>query len=163
LAEIVVIEAGKSAATPVVSIGSLLNRELGSWTNDWVHVNGLVVSYQPGRSLVVKDPTGVIRAQVIQSTEIRGDERVDGWGLLEVAAEETFLKNAYFEVVRPQAPDLSVSPSPGRLETTNALLTEVSKILKLRREEAAAHIPVRLRGVITYADPEWRNGFLQSK
>ena len=49
---------------PVASIGSLLNRELGSWTNQWVHINGLVVSYQPGQSLTVKDPTGVIRARV---------------------------------------------------------------------------------------------------
>ena len=52
----------KSAADlssiPVTSIGSLLNRELGSWTNDWVHVNGLVISYQPGQSMTIKDPHG---------------------------------------------------------------------------------------------------------
>ena len=71
----------KPSQIPVVSIGSLLNRELGSWTNQWVHINGLVVSYRPGESLTVKDPTGVIRARVIQLTEIRGDERVDVVGL----------------------------------------------------------------------------------
>ncbi len=64
------------------SIGSLLNRELGSWTNQWVHINGLVASYRPGQSVTVKDPTGVIRARVIQLTEMRGDERVDVWGFL---------------------------------------------------------------------------------
>ncbi len=165
LEQIAVLEAGKSKPSqiPVESIGSLLNRELGSWTNNWVHINGLVVSYQPGSSLVVKDPTGVIRAQVIQSTEIRGDERVDVWGFLEVGHEETFLKSAYFEVVRPQTADLAVS-APA-VTATNAfppLLTDVSQILKLRREDAARQIPVRLRGVITYADPEWRNGFLQN-
>ena len=168
LHEVTILEpdSPKRPQTPVVSIGSLLNRELGSWTNQWVHINGLVVSYQPGRSLVVKDPTGVIRAQVIQLTEMRGDERVDVWGFLQVAPAETFLNNAYFEVVRPQAPDLAVSLTSATAPARNALpalLTEVAQILKLQREEAAQHIPVRLRGVITYADPEWRNGFIQNK
>ncbi len=44
-----------------------------------------------------------------------------------------------------------------------AMLTQVSDILKLRREESAQHIPVRLQGVITYADADWRNGFFQDK
>ena len=86
---------------PVVSIGSLLNRELGSWTNSRVHINGLIASYQPGQSLVVRDPTGVIRAWVIQSTQAQSDDRVDVWGFLEVSPQEIVLNNAYFEVVQP--------------------------------------------------------------
>ncbi|HEY3862220.1 MAG TPA: PAS domain S-box protein [Verrucomicrobiae bacterium] len=149
---------------PVASIGSLLNRQLGSWTNQWVHINGLIVSYQPGQSIAVKDPTGVIRARVIQLTEIRGDERVDLWGFLESDAGEMFLNNAYFEVARPPPPDLAeASPSAplSRVARLPSVLTQVSDILQLRPEEAAQHLDVRLRGVITYADPPWRNGFLQ--
>jgi PAS domain S-box-containing protein len=158
--------APRPAQVPVVSIGSLLNRELGSWTNQWVHVNGLVVSYQPGQSLVIKDPTGVIRARVIQLTEIRGNERVDVWGFLGVSRDEAFLNNAYFEVVPPPVQDLAVSPpvAPGaKAATVPEVMTDLSEISKLHREEAAQHLPVRLRGVITYADPEWRNGFIQDK
>jgi PAS domain S-box-containing protein len=150
---------------PVASIGSLLNRELGSWTNQWVHINGLVVSYQPGQSLIVKDPTGVIRARVIQLTEIRGDERVDVRGFLEAGRDETFLNHAYFEVTQP-SPELAASSPPLALSQVARLpsvLTQVSEILKLRPEEAAQHLAVRLHGVITYADPEWRNGFLQDR
>ncbi len=88
----------KAPPVPVASIGSLLNLEPGSWTNSPVHINGLIVSYQPGKSLVVKDPTGVIRAQVIQLTQIQPDERVDVWGFLQVSPTEVFLNNAYFEV-----------------------------------------------------------------
>ena len=44
---------------------------------------GIIASYQPGQSLTVRDPTGVIRAQVIQLTQILPDERVDVWGFLE--------------------------------------------------------------------------------
>lgn len=166
ISEITILRPGRPPQIPVVSIGSLLNRELGSWTNDWVHIEGLVVAYQPGQSLRIKDPTGVIRAQVIQLTEIRGDERVDVWGFLEAAPDETFLNHAYFEVVGLPPQDLTASRTPGTpLEAAGlpALLTRVSDILKLRREQAAQRIPVRLRGVITYADPEWRNGFIQDK
>jgi PAS domain S-box-containing protein len=151
---------------PVVSISSLLNRPLGSWTNQWLHINGLVVSYQPGQSITIKDPTGVIRAQVIQLTEIRGDERVDLWGFLEAGPDETFLNNSYFEVAHPPPQDLdAVLPSAplSRVARLPSVLTQVSDILKLRPEEAAQQLAVRLRGVITYADPEWRNGFLQDR
>lgn len=151
---------------PVVSIGGLLNRELGPWTNSMVHVNGLIVSYQPGQSLVVKDPTGVIRARIIQLTQISADERVDVWGFWEVSSNETFLKNAYFEVVAPSAqnsPVISAASSVVDSIKSHAELTQISQILKLKPDEASAHFPVRLRGVITFADPEWHNGFLQDK
>ena len=150
----------------VVSIGSLLNRELGSWTNQWVHINGLVVSYRPGESITVKDPTGVIRARVIQLTEIRGDERVDVWGFQKAGSDETFLNNAYFEVARPPPPELGAESSLtplSRVARLPSVLTQVSEISQLRPEEAAQQLAVRLRGVITYADPEWRNGFLQDR
>ncbi len=164
--EVKILEpAANPSQIPVASIGSLLNRELGSWTNQWVHINGLVVSYQPGQSLVVKDPTGVIRARVIQLTEIRGDERVDLFGFLEADPDETILNHAYFEVTQPPQ-ELADSSSPLALSQVARLppvLTQVSEILKLRPEEAAQHLAVRLRGVITFADPEWRNGFLQDR
>jgi len=116
---------------PVISISSLLDRELGSWTNHWVHVNGLVLSYQAGQFLVVKDPTGVIRAHVIQMTEIRGDERVDIWGFLEVSPQETFLNQAYFEVPQssPRQIAISASEAPAsRSSRVAEVLTQVSDI-----------------------------------
>ncbi|MDB6112748.1 MAG: hypothetical protein JWR69_4498, partial [Pedosphaera sp.] len=166
--EITILEpaGAKRSQVPVVSIGSLLNRELGAWTNGLVHLNGLIVSYQPGQSLVVKDPTGILRAKVIQLTQIQADERVDVWGFLELSRDEIFLNNAYFEVVQPPPQNTASAGSPApspRTTSPPAVLTQVSDILKLGREEAARHLPVHLRGVITYADPEWRNGFIQDK
>ncbi len=154
------------APAPVVSIGSLLNRELGSWTNNPVHISGLVAAYQPAQSLVVKDPTGVIGAQVIQLTQVQPDERVEVWGFLEFSADETLLNNAYFEVVEPFRQEPTAPQTTGGVGGGVGLpkvLTQVSDILKLRREEAARHIPVQLRGVVTYSDPDWRNGFIQDK
>ncbi len=164
--EVTIVEAAgpKHETIPVVSIGSLLNRELGPWTNQWVHINGLVVSYQPGQSLVIKDPTGVIPAQVIQQTEIRGDERVEVWGFLAVTREKVFLHDAYFDVARPAHEEaLAAAPATDLPRGDEKVLSRVADILKLSRETAAQHLPVRLRGTITYADSEWRNGFIQDK
>ena len=39
---------------PVVSIDALLNRALGDWTNQVVHLNGIVTSSTPGESVVAR-------------------------------------------------------------------------------------------------------------
>ena len=166
--EVVVTGPADAAArqVPVVSISSLLNRELGSWTNEIVHINGLVASYQPGESLVIKDPTGIIRARVIQETQIQTDDRVDVWGFLGVSPTETILKNAYFGVFNPPAQDADAGPPaalPGNSSNAPAVLTQVGDILKLKRDQAALHIPVKLRGVITFVDSDWHNCFIQDK
>ena len=167
LEEITVLDPmDRRPAVQVTSISSLLNRELGSWTNDWVHINGLLVAYQPGQSLVVKDPTGVIRARIVQLTEIPGDERVDVWGFLEVSGKETLLRNAYFEVAQTPvdlANDVLPSGTNRRTPDVPARITSMSELRKLGRDAATRHIPVQVRGVLTYADPAWRNGFIQDK
>jgi PAS domain S-box-containing protein len=152
------------AALPVVAIDTLLNRELGDWTNRLVHLNGLITAYKPGESVVIRDPTGVLRAEVIQITRAQSDERVDLWGFLTVSPTETVLTDAHFEVTRPPAAAAALrSPVEGFSVPTNwpKLLTDVPDILRLPREVLAQRIPVKLRGVITYADPEFHNGFLQ--
>jgi signal transduction histidine kinase len=168
-------------AVPVTSISSLQNRELGSWTNEWVHISGSILVYQPGQWLVVQDPTGVLRARIIQLTEISGDERVDVWGFLQVSREGPFLNNAYFEVTQTAVETAVTNPAAFRADLPRpktawsadhatvgvapvpSLITSMSEVHKMSREEAARHIPVRVRGVLTYADPAWRNGFIQDK
>ena len=155
--------AGGTTEIPVVSIGSLLTRELGPWTNHWVHVSGLVAAYEPGRSILVKDPTGLVRGRIVQMTDMRGEERVELWGYPEISQGETCLNSAYFEVARALS---STAPDPpaqttAQIQRPERVLTNIHEILSLTREEAALHLPVQLHGVLTFADLEWRNGFLQ--
>jgi signal transduction histidine kinase len=146
---------------PVMPIEALLNRELGAWTNRIVHLNGLVVSYKPEDSLVIKDPTGLMRAKVRQSTRVQVDERVDLWGFLRIPREGPLLEDAYFEVARVAAPIVAPSSNSAVPETSPVALRRVADVRALHREEASLGKPVSLRGVVTYADPEWQNGFLQ--
>jgi len=151
---------------PVTSIDTLLDREIGSWTNEPVHLNGLIASYKPGGMLVVKDATGSIRARVVQTTDAQANERVDVWGYLAVSPEETILRDAYFEIQHPlvskAAATVASEPVP-QTSTNRPEITRFSEISKMRPEEASEGRPVRLRGTVTYADPDWGNCFIQDK
>ena len=149
---------------PVTAIGSLLDREPGSWTNQPVHLNGLVSAYEPGVSLMVRDPTGAMRAQVVQKTLTPLDARVDVYGYPMITPKEIFLSDAYFVVTAPPPPRVaapSAAPVSARAASLPGLLTNVVGISKLRRTDASLRIPVRMRGVVTYADPDWKIGFFQ--
>jgi signal transduction histidine kinase len=151
---------------PVIAIENLFDRELGSWTNTPVHLNGLVVACQPGESVVVKDSTGSIRARVIQTDEVQIDSHIDLWGYLTVSPEETFLRDAYFEVSQPSAmipsPVLMREPVTEKSDQHQEI-TRFSEVSRLRPKEAAQGLRVRLLGTVTYADPDWRIGFVQGR
>ncbi|HWD94199.1 MAG TPA: HAMP domain-containing sensor histidine kinase [Verrucomicrobiae bacterium] len=156
----------KSGEVPVTSIDAMLSRELGGWTNEPVHLNGVLVSYEPGESLVLRDSTGLIHADVIQKTEALVDQRVDLWGYVTVLPGETILRDAYFEPTLLPAAVITPTAAMGfpNGQTNNrAEITRYSQIAAIRPEEAAQGFPVRLRGVITYADPDWHNCFIQSR
>jgi PAS domain S-box-containing protein len=160
------------AQVPVSSVETLLSRSLGPWTNDWVRLQASVLASKPQDYVVVKDPTGVIRARVIQATPIQAGTRVNVWGFLRVLAEEPVLEDAYFEEARSQASQtvrvsLGAGPQPARPAGGSVdlprLLTRVTEVASLPVSDAAEALPVRLRGVLTYADPAWRTGFLQDE
>ena len=167
LGEVTIIEPSKTRPEqlPVVSIDSLLNRELGTWTNEMVHINGIVVDYEPGQFMRVKDATGVIRINVVQMSRARQDDWVQAWGFLDASPNETLLGDGYFELMRPQAETEPTISAPGPTDgaaRTNQTITRIGDIVKLNKEEAEGGIPVRVRGIITYADAAWNNAFLQS-
>jgi signal transduction histidine kinase len=151
---------------PVLSIDALLSRELGSWTNDLVHLNGVVVSFRSGATLDLKDPTGSIRARVKKFTAVTPGERADVWGYLAVAPDRVELEDAMFEINAP-APAAAAPPvaQPGPAAGSNRWpeLQSPRDITQLTLKEAAQHRPVRLRGVVTYADPAWHNCYIQDQ
>jgi signal transduction histidine kinase len=168
LSEVVMVEPSvlDPARLPVTSIDSLLTRELGAWTNEMVHINGFVAAYEPGDFLQVKDPTGRIRVHVVQVDRARQDEWVDAWGFLAVSPNETALTDGYFESVRQRAGAkvaASASAATAGTAKTNHTITRIADVVKLSKEEAEYGLPVRLRGVITFADPDWHVAFLQDK
>ena len=152
---------------PVLAIGNLLGRELGSWTNSRVHVSGVVVAHVPGQYLVVQDPTGLLHARIVQSTGTQPGSRVDLWGYLRVSPAETVLDEAYFEAVQPpaHAPTGASTPTTAPTADTNypAAPMRLADVRRLPRKRLDRGVPVRVRGVVTYADAAWRSCFLQDE
>ena len=167
LSEVTVLEPAKDRLerVPTLSIDSLLNRPLGAWTNDMVHINGFIAAYEPGSFVQVKDATGTMRVQVIQVTRAALDDWVDAWGFLTVSPNASALRDGYFELVRERTAEAPEPAPPARTEhaaETNRILTRIADVIRLSNEEAARGLPVRLHGTITFADAEWHNAFLEA-
>jgi signal transduction histidine kinase/uncharacterized protein YdeI (BOF family) len=166
LSEVQLLARPKSdfAALPVSAIEKLLNLELGPWTNEMVHLNGTIASYKPGASLELKDPTGTIKAEVVQMTRTLPDQRANLWGYPAVTEEGLIIKDAYFEPVTGAQPLVLSQALPATISSNSILVfSNVVEVTRLRNEQAAGHIPVRLKGVILYADPEWHNFFFHDE
>ena len=148
---------------PVISISNLLGQKPDAQKDRLVHINGLVTFIQPGVFIVVKDPTGTIQVQTIQKTEIQVDTRVNVYGYLTVSTNEAYITDAFFDtssVLTPQSPTQGTSLT-SRDESSSRVLTNAMDIMKLNLEDARKQILVHLKGVVTYADPEWKTGFFQ--
>lgn len=156
--------ATKISESPVVSIDALLSRKLDSWTNNPVHLNGRIISFKPGESMVVKDATGSIGARIIQTTLAQLDEHVNLWGYLTISQGEIYLRDAYFE----GQPSTKAFPQPANSPDAKSIaargeITQISEISKMSPEEASEGLRVRIQGVVTFADPDWRNCFVQNQ
>ncbi len=148
---------------PVISIEALLTRSLGPWTNDPVRVQGTVLTAKPAEQLVLKDPTGTLRAQVIQGGALDHDTRVNVWGYLRLLPDETVLEDAFYEIAPVDAAQAARNTFQSTTNTNapHLPITRITTISKLTSKESAQGYPVQLHGVITYADPQWRAGFIQ--
>src|SRR6202453_2953540 len=105
------------AQLPVSSIDSVLHREVGPWTNEIVHLNGWIEDYRPGEYLTLKDPTGLIRADVIQLTPAGAGEPADLWGFVATTAEGVKLESACFALATMTTLRESDSIAPARLKS----------------------------------------------
>jgi signal transduction histidine kinase len=148
----------------VLPIDSILTKELGPWTNEPVHINGVVINYRLPNYLEIKDATGSIQARVLHLGGIRLNGRIDLWGFLIVTPDGAILRDAFFELPPGASRKFVDADAHGSsaLRSPNTL-TKISEILNLDAARGVSRVPVRLRGVITYSDPEWRSAFLQDQ
>jgi hypothetical protein len=55
---------------------------------------------------------------------------------------------------------LGLAPVPTTAQRPPSLLTNVAQLRALSPAHANLNLPVRLRGIVTYFDPDWRLAFL---
>jgi signal transduction histidine kinase len=156
---------------PVKPTDALLAQPLGDWTNQPVHVNGLVTTYKPGSYVTITDATGALKAEIIQmNPALLPSQRIDVWGFLSTKSNQPFLADAYFEV-GVESPKKAAPIEQAKQDTKNGpvltnreelVLTNIGQIRSLPKEKANAHLKARIRGVLTCVDLEWHNVFLQA-
>jgi signal transduction histidine kinase len=127
-------------------------------------VQGSVVRQSPGDYLVIQDESGSVRVNSHATGAFRPGGPVEVFGYPKGSGGDLVLNDA--TLIAPNIP----LPAPGSWPP-NALapavdrslpeLTKIAQIRNLSASEAARGYPVKVRGVITYADGEHVNLFVQ--
>jgi signal transduction histidine kinase len=147
---------------PVTAIDTLLAQTPGDWTNQPVHISGLASAYKPGSSVTITDPTGVLKAEIIQVNSALPYQRIDAWGFLTTRTNQTVLADAYFEAnTESRKKDFAMEETK-RAPGHAPVLTNIAQIRSLSKEKADENLRARIVGVLTCVDPAWRVVFLQN-
>ncbi|HEV2209241.1 MAG TPA: ATP-binding protein [Verrucomicrobiae bacterium] len=148
---------------PACSIEAVLSRELGAWTNEMLHFKGTITAAQSGHELLLRDPTGALVTEPAEPVSHPVDRLADVWGFLSMTPRGPVLEDAFWQpLASKQSPDTVLTSKGSTTAPALAVLTKVSEVLRLRPEQAATGRPVRIHGVVTFFDKDWRLGFLQN-
>ena len=134
-----------------VPIENLLNAP----TAEMVTITGTVISQEPGRSVTLRDQTGQITIQSPQNQTVSAGQTIIAIGYPAMNGVTAILRSAYF---RTNALDTKKGP----VENTPLQLRRlVGQVQLLSPENAALNQPVRLTGMVTWANPNTRFIYLQ--
>jgi PAS domain S-box-containing protein len=112
-----------------------------------VKLVGSVRSSIPGKSIVVSDETGQVKANIWQSGVVRSGDIVELAGRVEHKNGQILFKEALFRKANGKVPDREV-------------LRLVADVRELLDEEAESGYAVQLRGVVTWSHPDYGVMFL---
>ncbi len=118
-----------------------------SYTNNVIHVVGVVRNYEPGKWVTIWDDTGQIMVQSRQTQPLRFGDRVDAIGYPFVLGVQQCLHDGLYRLITPTNVTVSASTI-----STNALpLHLAEQVRDLSLEEASHHLPVSFRGIVTWS------------
>ena len=112
--------------------------------SDLVHVEGVVHSYEPGKSVTLWDETGQVIVQSKQTQPLHPGDRVEAIGHPYVVGVQYCLHDGLYRLVA--STHIPVSTAAGAPKTLR--LTE--QVRELSREDARRSLPVKLRATVTW-------------
>ena len=138
--------------TPLYSIRALFqNRERE--TGQLIRLHGRVAARLDATSFLVEDRWGAVIAQFDDPAAVGVGSQVEAIGFPVADGFRIGLLHSTFSAV----PQVDVDAP----DTNSPALTTVSAIRGLSEEEADSGMPVRVTGVVTYNDSDWKQLFLQ--
>ena len=122
-------------------------------------IRGVVTRWEPGKSMLVRDTTGVMEAIGDLTNRLAIGIWVDVVGRLAWEGRTSVLASATYRRMGVSTATGSLSAAP----PTNALplLTTLQAVRELSPAEAARGYPVRVSALVTYYDGYWGNTFVQ--
>jgi signal transduction histidine kinase len=146
-ADIQVISSLKTDARFAIPI--TLSKDIQSDTpvDNAVRVEGIVRSYEPGKWVTLWDATGQIMVQSKQSQPLRFGDRVEAIGYPYVLGVQQCLHDGLYRL----AASTNTTASALMIITNTLPLRLAEQIRDLNPEEASRHLPVNLRGVVTWS------------
>ena len=124
-----------------------------------IRVRGTVTA-QRNSMFNLKDASGEILVRSYFSEPIELNKVYDVWGYPAIENNTVFIEDAQFKIV--EQPKTEVQQAPGLEQNKEHIQIKTIKDVRILSKSLAAQgIPVKLFGVVTYADPNWNQFFLQ--
>ncbi len=114
--------------------------------------------------LVIADDICALPIYTLDATPVKPGDTVEVVGFPATNLNTVFLQNATFRLIAPDrsAARLSKTDEQARKQPKSLpVLTTIERVRDLSAAQAALSYPVRLRGVVTYYNSQWRHFFLQ--
>jgi signal transduction histidine kinase len=151
------VERGQGGSSGVTNYNSILQLQQAK-IGTRARLRLLLTEYKQGVSFKGRDQTGEIRGETLQWKPARAGAVIEAVGFVAQKGADLVLEDAVLDRVGFN-PDF-LHPLSIKL-SGRAQIQSVLEIRRLTSEEASREFSVRLRGVITYYDPEWNVIFFQ--
>jgi signal transduction histidine kinase len=146
-ADIQVVGSLKTDARFTIPISLSEDIRSGAPAGTTARVAGIVRSYEPGKWVTLWDATGQVMVQSKQSQPLRFGDRVEAIGYPELEGVQQCLHDGLYRLADPTNTTVSAL-----MTITNTLpLRLAEQIRDLNPEAADRHLPVKLRGVVTWS------------
>jgi diguanylate cyclase (GGDEF)-like protein len=136
--------------SPVYTVRTLY-RDLRKISGHRVRLQGVVAGRMDANTLLVDDPWGTVACTFDGPATVRTGTSVEVSGFPIKDGLRTDLAHSLIRNVSPQKSEAD----------REHVLTTVSSIRGLDETQAAQALPIKVTGVITYNDPDWRQMFFQ--
>jgi PAS domain S-box-containing protein len=145
-----------SSQLPVTPIAAIEKAWANNPPRHRIRIQGTVMPSQKENTLLVQDRSGIIEAQTLFTRPIAPGDEVDLIGFADLGSPAPRIINATYLRIKALAIE-------SKEEKGLPTLTKISQIRRLDPAEAGRGFPVRVRGVITYHNPQLSMTFIQDE
>jgi PAS domain S-box-containing protein len=151
-------------ATPPATPTQIPVTKISTLARDWktapprhrIRVQGVVMPGDREGSLLIRDSSGIIAAQTLFTRPIAPGDEVDLIGFADLSSPVPRIINAVYLRIKALA-------IQSKEESGLPTLTSIKQVHRLSAEEAARGYPVRIKGVITFHNPQLSMTFIQDE